>query len=91
MQNLVYIEVQKMQKRKNAIKVSGSNGNYVVDSTSTTTEFESVEEITGAGYNLHVNGLAEGTYYLVETQAPAGYNKLTAPIEIKSQRAQIQM
>ena len=71
----------------NAIKVSpvtpGNAGNYVVDPTSSTTEFESVEEITGAGYNLHVNGLAEGTYYLVETQAPAGYNKLTAPIEIK--------
>ena len=67
----------------NAITVSGSDGKYVVDPTSKNTVFESVEEITGAGYNLHVNGLAEGTYYLVETQAPAGYNKLTAPIEIK--------
>lgn len=69
-----------------AIKVSpvvaGATGNYVVDPTSTTTEFESVESIDGKNYNLHVNGLAEGTYYLVETQAPAGYNKLTAPIEI---------
>ena len=71
----------------NVIKVSPVTpevaGNYVVDPTSTTTEFESVKDITGAGYNLRVNGLAEGTYYLVETQAPAGYNKLTAPIEIK--------
>ena len=69
-----------------AIKVSpvtpGVAGNYVVDPTSSTTEFESVKDITEAGYNLRVNGLAEGTYYLVETQAPAGYNKLTAPIEI---------
>ena len=79
----LYRSSEDAKNGKNAIKVSGSNGNYVVDSTSTTTEFESVEEITGAGYNLHVNGLAEGTYYLVETQAPAGYNKLTAPIEIK--------
>ena len=71
----------------NAIKVSpvtsGGAGNYVVDPSSTTTEFESVATEVGKGYNLHLNGLAEGTYYLVETQAPAGYNKLTAPIEIK--------
>ena len=67
----------------NPIKVTGKNGNYVVDSTSTTTEFESVENIEGKGYNLRVNGLAEGTYYLVETKAPDGYNKLTAPVVIK--------
>ena len=67
----------------NPIKVTGKNGNYVVDSNSTTTEFESVENIEGEGYNLRVNGLAEGTYYLVETKAPDGYNKLTAPVVIK--------
>ncbi len=66
---------------ENAIKVSGSNGNYVVDSASTTTEFESVENDLG-GYNLRVNGLAEGTYYLVETKAPEGFNKLTDPIKV---------
>lgn len=67
----------------NAITVSGSNGNYVVDPTSENTVFESVKDITGEGYNLRVNGLAEGTYYLVETEAPTGFNKLTAPVEIK--------
>lgn len=69
-----------------AIKVSAvvnKAGHYVVDPTSTTTEFESVASIDGKGYNLHVNGLAEGTYYLVETKAPDGFNKLTAPIEVK--------
>lgn len=70
----------------NAIKVSavaGKAGHYVVDPTSTTTEFVSVDSITGVdGYNLHVNGLAAGTYYLVETKAPEGYNKLTDPIKV---------
>lgn len=67
----------------NVIKVTGSDGNYVVDPTSGNTVFESVASITDKNYNLHVNGLAAGTYYLVETEAPAGYNKLTAPIKVK--------
>ena len=68
----------------NVIKVSETavKGIYVVDPTSATTEFESVENIDGKGYNLRVNGLAEGTYYLVETQAPEGFNKLTDPIKV---------
>lgn len=74
-----------------AIKVSpvvaGVAGNYVVDPTSSTTEFVSVDSITGEGYNLRVNGLAEGTYYLVETKAPEGYNKLTAPIVVKIEKS----
>ena len=28
------------------------------------------------------DGLANGTYYLEETEAPAGYNKLTQPVEV---------
>lgn len=70
-------------KGQNAITVSENKGNYVVDSTSSVTEFESVNDIAGKGYNLRVNGLAEGTYYLVETKAPDGFNKLTAPVVIK--------
>lgn len=71
----------------NLIKVSGSNGNYVVDPASSTTEFVSVESIEGKGYNLHVNGLAAGTYYLVETKAPEGYNKLTDSIKVTITKA----
>lgn len=67
----------------NAITVSGSDGKYVVDPTSKNTVFESVASIEGKDYNLHVNGLAAGSYWLVETEAPAGYNKLTAPIKIE--------
>lgn len=70
---------------ENAIKVSAvadKAGYYVVDPTSVTTEFESVASIDGENYNLHVNGLAAGTYYLVETKAPEGYNKLTDPIKV---------
>lgn len=70
------------ESESNVIKVTGSEGKYVVDPTSNITEFESVDSIDDKGYNLHVNGLAAGTYYLVETKAPAGYNKLTDPIKV---------
>lgn len=68
---------------QNAITVSGSNGNYVVDLTSENTVFESAATKIGENeYNLHVNGLAEGDYYLVETQAPDGYNRLAGAVKI---------
>lgn len=76
----------KANDESKAIKVSpvvaGVAGNYVVDPTSTTTEFESVKSIDGKGYNLHVNGLEAKDYWLVETKAPDGFNKLTDPIKV---------
>lgn len=72
---------QDAKDKRNAITVSGNNGNYVVDPASTTTEFESVENDLGR-YNLRVNGLAAGDYWLVETQAPEGFNKLTDSIKV---------
>ena len=76
----------KANDESKAIKVSpvvaGVAGNYVVDPASTTTEFESVKSIEGKGYNLHVNGLEAKDYWLVETQAPEGFNKLTDPIKV---------
>ena len=67
-----------------AIKVTGSNGNYTVavDQTTGNMDMTTVATAVGNGYNLRLNGLAAGTYWLVETQAPDGYNKLTAPIKV---------
>lgn len=67
---------------ENAIAVTGSDGSYVVDANSKNTVFESVATEVGTGYNLHLNGLAAGDYWLVETQAPEGFNKLTDPIKV---------
>lgn len=78
----LYTSEEDAKNGRNAIKVSGSNGNYVVDPASTTTEFESVKSIEEKNYNLHVNGLEAKDYWLVETQAPDGFNKLTDSIKV---------
>lgn len=39
-------------------------------------------ETDGTG-DILIEGLNVGTYYLEETEAPAGYNKLTEPIEVE--------
>ncbi len=48
----------------------------------TTTEANGTELTTDTNGNITVKGLKEGTYYLEETEAPAGYNKLTAPVKV---------
>lgn len=49
----------------------------------TTTESEALELTTDNNGNITVKGLKEGTYYLEETEAPDGYNKLTAPVKVE--------
>lgn len=67
-----------------AIKVEGDAGSYTVAANQAegTMDMVTVATDVGTGYNLRLNGLAAGTYWLVETAAPAGYNKLTAPIKV---------
>lgn len=66
----------------NAIGVTGGNGNYTVDKNSQNFDMVSAKTEIESGMNLKLNGLAAGTYWLVETEAPDGYNGVTAPIKI---------
>lgn len=66
----------------NPIAVAGSDGNYTVDKTSQSFDMVSVATEIPTGMNLKLNGLAAGDYWLVETDAPEGYNGVTAPIKI---------
>lgn len=78
-------EVDAKAANDNAIKVTGSDGNYTVavdQKTEKNMDMVTLANEVASGYNLRLNGLAAGNYWLVEKEAPAGYNKLTAPIKV---------
>lgn len=79
----LYKSKEDADKNENPIAVTGDKGEYTVDPASQNYDMKSVEtNVSGEGMNLKLNGLAAGDYWLVETDAPAGYNKLTAPIKV---------
>ncbi len=76
------------QGNQNAIAVTGGNGSYTVNPVQTGEglSYDMVsankEVGVGSGFNLKLNGLAAGDYWIVETDAPEGYNGVTAPIKV---------
>ena len=59
------------------VKTTGTNGIYIVDKDSSSNEVE-----TYAEGQVVIMGLKEGTYYLKETAAPAGYNLVKTATEV---------
>lgn len=57
---------------------SGSDSNWKLAET----QGETTELITGTDGLLSLDGLSEGAYWVLETEAPDGYNKLSAPIKV---------
>ena len=73
--------------KNSLIKVTGDKPNYVInDGTKADTTTQYIME-TGTGDTdlgkLNITGLNKGVYYLYETKAPDGYNRITEPIKIE--------
>lgn len=70
-----------------ANEVTPGGGNYKITGWVKMTDTEvpdgTATFITPASGKLDIDGLDLGTYYLLETKAPDGYNLLADPIEIK--------
>lgn len=66
----------------NAIKFTKDDDKYTYAANQTSESATKILVSQNNGY-IKIQGLEAGTYYLKETEAPKGYNKISDPIEIK--------
>lgn len=66
------------------VKETSSDGQlvYHIQGTDETGATVVTSVTTDASGKITIKGLKAGTYYLYETEAPSGYNKLSKPVEI---------
>ena len=63
-------------------KQNAENENFLTREIDTSGTREEVSVTTDQNGQASIRAIGAGTYYLVETQAPTGYHKLTEPIEV---------
>ena len=71
-----------LYRMDNGVKKYATLTNNKIDGWVTDKGGATTLETSGTG-DILIEGLNEGIYYLEETEAPAGYNKLTEPIEVE--------
>lgn len=72
-----------LYRMDNGVKKYATLTNNKIDGWVTDKGGATTLETSGTG-DILIEGLNEGIYYLEETEAPAGYNKLTEPLKLKS-------
>lgn len=65
----------------NFIPVTLTSGRYKVSDSAAATEANATV-VSDANGKIYIDGLAEGTYTLTETEAPANYNLLKSPVTV---------